>query len=120
MTEFDAFAKLVKDCPCVKVKPGVKLSGLQWGPMSPVIESAIVAYDYFDRLVVITSGLDGVHMPGSRHYEGLALDFRTRHLNWHQKSAVRRSIARNLGSDYDVLLERTHLHVEYDPKTIKT
>lgn len=65
--------------------------------------------------MVITAIFDGTHMEGSKHYEGNAFDMR----RWHVGSRVKEFIARlktALGSDYDVVNEPTHIHVEYDPK----
>ena len=54
-------------------------------------------------------------MKRSMHYVGYALDFRTRHIavGWHEKLA--KEVRRALTDEYDVVLEKTHLHVEYDP-----
>lgn len=66
--------------------------------------------------MTITSGNDGVHMKKSKHYENNAIDIRTRDMeNW-QKLIVQEKIAKELGRHYDVILEETHLHIEYDPK----
>jgi hypothetical protein len=67
--------------------------------------------------IYVTSGNDGQHMPGSKHYTDEALDFRSRHLTAEQQAAWVLAIRRRLGSHYDVVLEHNpeHLHVEYDP-----
>lgn len=62
---------------------------------------------------VITSGTDGSHMPGSLHYSGLAVDVR---LPGILDDEVVKRLRTRLGKDYDVVIERTHIHVEYDPK----
>lgn len=64
----------------------------------------------------ITSCCDGKHMEGSKHYEGLAVDLRTRHLSPNDRLRFASLLARALGPEYDVVLEPTHLHVEYDPE----
>lgn len=65
---------------------------------------------------VVTSGLDGIHSsPGSLHYKGQALDFRIWSIPPDQRHSLEAAIQNALGSDYDVVLESTHLHVEYDP-----
>lgn len=102
--------------PSVGIKPGVRLDGLDLQRMAPVIES--VADEFSARHVqpMITSGLDGHHKKGSLHYDGRALDWRTRDLRkWERKPAAKK-IRAMLGRDYDVVLESTHLHIEYDPK----
>ena len=65
---------------------------------------------------VVTSAVDGVHSRGSRHYSGSAVDIRTRSLDAEKRPSFAACIADNLGEDFDVILERTHLHVEFDPK----
>jgi hypothetical protein len=64
--------------------------------------------------VVITSGTDGTHKRGSKHYSGDALDFRTSNLTLEQRKALIAGLMARLGDDYDIILERDHLHVEYD------
>lgn len=65
---------------------------------------------------VITSGMEGKHKVGSKHYKGHAFDFRTKHIVWNQAVAVAKLLREKLGPDFDVILERDHLHVEWDPK----
>lgn len=64
----------------------------------------------------VTSGNDLVHRPDSKHYHDEALDFRTRTLTKAQQAAWVTVCKRRLGRNYDVVLEKDHLHVEYDPK----
>jgi len=66
--------------------------------------------------LTITTGTDGTHMPNSLHYAGYAVDLRTRHLTSEQKEAFRRQLSEALGRHYDVVLHKTHLHVEFDSK----
>jgi len=100
--------------PGCEVKAGVCLVGVQ-----PVMSRAAMkvadVYKKFGRSCVITSGVEGKHSANSLHYEGLALDFRTRHLLETKHLALRQAVSEALGDDFDVVLERTHLHVEYDP-----
>lgn len=74
-----------------------------------------------DKDMLITSGNDSAHMPGSKHYVDRALDFRTKHLTAGMKQMLVVSVRRRLGPDYDVILEdeggnNEHLHIEWDPK----
>jgi hypothetical protein len=64
--------------------------------------------------LVVTSVRDGVHMEGSRHYSGCAFDFRTSMLTKEQISTLRNELASALGPDFDVVIEGTHMHVEFD------
>lgn len=72
---------------------------------------------------VITSGCDGKHSEGSRHYSGEALDYGVKYPNGiylscalAEKLAI--DISAALKKDYDVILEysKYHIHVEFDPK----
>ncbi len=62
---------------------------------------------------VVTSDCTGKHMTGSKHYQGYALDFRTRHVPKYKHPALAEAVRRALGDAYDVVLEVDHLHVEY-------
>ena len=56
-----------------------------------------------------------VHSTGSLHYYGLALDFRTRYFKPGVIMKLARALRIEIGNDYDVVIEKTHIHVEYDP-----
>lgn len=65
-------------------------------------------------IMTITSGNDGKHMKGSLHYQNKAIDIRIKdmkypHANWLM-------IRKQLGHKFDVILEKTHIHIEYDEK----
>ena len=66
--------------------------------------------------MLVTSGNDSTHMKGSKHYSDEALDFRTKHLTVAQKHALTTAVKARLGTNYDVVLESDHLHVEHDSK----
>ncbi len=80
------------------------------------IETATTVYLEFGYNCVVTSLCDGKHSKNSKHYEGNAVDFRTRHLTDDDVMPIREALVARLGPDYDVILEATHIHVEYDPK----
>ena len=76
-----------------------------------------------DFSVVVTSGNDGQHMEKSLHFKNLALDFRTGH-NWDaplmsedEARELCEELKARLGMGFDVVLEKDHVHCEYDPKT---
>lgn len=98
----------------VRTKQGVKLDGLE-PDMYPVIGAAREVWRAYRCDLVITSGLDGRHAKGSRHYVGRALDFRTRDLSRPARTRVARKLREALGGDFRVLLEKDHVHVEYIP-----
>ena len=69
---------------------------------------------------VITSGVEGRHKSGSKHYDGLAIDMRSREFNGGSMGAecavFCEELRRDLGLDYDVVQEGNHIHIEYDTK----
>ncbi len=68
-------------------------------------------------IMTITSAKDGVHMKGSKHYSGEAIDVRK--FDMKNVKIVVEEFKEYLGKDYDVINEKTHIHIEYDKKTIK-
>lgn len=97
----------------MEIKPGVRLAGI-----SPIIVLALVIVErIFSKLrleLVITSVTDGRHMEGSLHHCGLAVDIR-RPTYVHTHALVTQ-LRKALGSEFDVVMEPTHIHIEYDPK----
>lgn len=98
------------------IKLGVDLRGL--APQMAI--AYVIAMQVYQAQAgvpcVITSGSDGTHGPNSLHYKGKALDFRTNTLRAEQVHPVYLALKAALGAQFDVVLEATHLHVEYDPK----
>jgi len=71
------------------------------------------------RTAIVTSLLEGEHSENSLHYEGKAFDLRTRDLTDRQVSDIHDLLEQrlnNLGAgNFDVIVEPTHIHVEWDP-----
>lgn len=91
------------------------------GAISDEINYALgFAKQFFDNIgkdLVITSLADSIHKIGSLHYKGQAVDVRTRDLSRLEQEQLQAYLQSNLRSQgYDVILEKNHLHVEYDPK----
>jgi len=63
--------------------------------------------------LVITSTYDGTHSPCSLHYANDAYDVRI--TTGKKRNMIYEEIKEALGDDYDVILEKTHLHIEFDP-----
>ena len=59
---------------------------------------------------------DGVHGEHSLHYKGCAVDLRTKDVSLTRIAPFIRALKELLGSDYDIVNEGDHIHVEYDPK----
>lgn len=95
------------------LKDGVRLIGLQ--------PEAIAGVDYCLKVfhnrglpMTLTSCRDGKHSRFSHHYKGLAWDIRI----WDIENEVEEVCAElrlALGTDYQVIREPDHIHVEYDP-----
>ena len=65
---------------------------------------------------IVTSTYEGTHSSGSLHYHNKAIDFRRPRVNEVDTLAGCTRLKITLGPDYDVVLEATHIHIEYDPK----
>lgn len=105
----------------IGLKRGVKVGGIQ----PEILLAVIIGNSLFDSLhipFIVTSGLDSsVHMTTSLHYKGQAIDIRlpsfynpTPNLDSNLTDSLRNA----LGEGYDVVLEKDHIHIEYDPKPI--
>ncbi len=100
----------------MRLKPGVQLGFVPaMIAMQHVVSSV---YREMGIECVITSGRDGVgvHREGSLHFSDRALDYRTRDVPSPIRATLAKKIADRLGAEYDVVLEKDHLHVEWDPK----
>jgi len=67
------------------------------------------------RDAIITYTTNGRHRQNSLHYSGYAIDLRTRDLTSSQKGQAAEILRGALGVNYDVIVEPTHIHLEYDP-----
>lgn len=100
----------------MRIKPGASLQGLQ-----PVMRKVLLEADEVwqenghPEGATITSGTDGVHSAGSVHYYGYAVDVRTRDDAPAVVDGMARDLQRRLGPRYQVVVEPTHVHVEWWP-----
>lgn len=97
------------------IKKGVEITYLT-PPMLEIMQAVFKVWNYPGVTPVITSSFDGQHMRGSYHYSGLALDFRTNSIGPLDREDFAKRLQEELGEDYDVVLEKTHVHIEFDPK----
>lgn len=98
----------------VAIKPSVRLLGVQ--PQTVLgISFAIAVCQKHGVDFTLTSVSDPPHGRGSLHFKGYAFDMRTRDMTAEQRKVVWSDLREALGREYDVILEGTHIHVEYDP-----
>ena len=100
------------------LKNGVKIKGIKpeciMGIM--IAESVWKLSLNTNDPMVITSVTDGKHMNGSLHYKGLAFDVRTNFLTSTQKSIFFDALRNHMDLEFDIVLEKSHIHIEFDPK----
>jgi len=99
----------------LKLKKGVNPSQIK-----PELNLAVtVALSIWSRqsepVLIITSITDSQHGNASLHYIGYAIDIRIRELHSNPKD-LSDALRDSLVSDYDVILEKDHIHLEYQPK----
>jgi hypothetical protein len=99
--------------------PQVNVVGVRRELMQFVEYLALVHRVVFSKPLVITSGLDRVHVTGSLHLVGLAVDFRTKHLLPDEQQLVLALLAYAAPANHiSVFDERAlgaeqHIHLEY-------
>jgi len=105
----------------MRIKKGVDFNGIQPETVMAMLVCE-TALDDMGHPFTATSILDGVHKPGSKHYAGLAFDIRTwadgsgTQLSNHIKQEMAARLRDILGPKWDVVVEDTHIHVEFDDK----
>lgn len=105
----------------IRIKEGVKIQGVTpKGNRIRISPEMVFATFVAERVwakqgvdLWITSSFEGNHMRGSKHYIGEALDYRRWNLENVEKAA--KELQERLGPSFQVVVERTHIHVEYDP-----
>lgn len=99
------------------IKKGVDVAGIQ----SELVLAYVIAQDLYRQYkttCVMTSCKDGIHGRASLHYTGNAIDLRIWNLPGGKEKApeVAKRLGELLGGQYDVVLEKDHIHVEFQPK----
>ena len=99
----------------MKIKKGAVLTGLKL-EMRRVLISADVLWRENGKELVITEGTGGVHSAGSLHPYGYALDLRSRYFKGPRVAiaVIAGELRRRLGARYNVVVHKSHIHVEYD------
>ena len=98
------------------IKEGVLAGTPKLELIDGLLTCAEVYYD-LGYVLVITSLADGTHMKGSLHYEGLAADLRTSMVPRERLPSLVAALRRKLPRYWDVILEKDHIHVEYDTRS---
>jgi hypothetical protein len=106
--------------PGVCLKDGVEMNGAHMGSeMVLIVKVAAETAPMLEKGTVwITSANDSIHHPESLHYKNQAYDIRIWNIIGSVSAGARAWAERMqvaLGDDYDVLLERDHIHIEWDP-----
>lgn len=99
----------------IKLKSGARIDNLQ----PEIVLGILIAEGVYDSLgvdLVITEVTGSKHQKGSLHYVGLAVDLRSRDFSKEQLPVVLANLRENLGTEFDVVYEQDHVHVEFDPK----
>lgn len=97
------------------VKDGIGTSGMKPPIVDALIRVALVYHTYGYTFVLTDAGTPGVHKTGSLHYRGYAIDCRTRDVPGWQLPHLLDALQHELGFSYDVIQEKDHFHIEYDP-----
>lgn len=98
------------------IKAGVDLRGIQPQMAIAYTIAASLYRLHCNAGCVITSASDGKHGANSLHYKGKALDLRTHNIPASAIPLVVQSLKDALGAQFDVVLEKDHIHIEFDPK----
>ena len=98
----------------LRIKKGVRVRGLSNEAMIG-IHLAESVFERHSHDCIITSITDGTHSKNSRHYIGMAFDLRRRHLDSDkQANEILKELISELGSEYLIILEKTHYHIQYN------
>lgn len=99
----------------MKFKKTVLLTGIRAELLAALNVADGVWADFGEKLIVTCVG-DGQHSTTSLHYAGSAADLRTRYFPPAVRQQVRDALKDSLPDDYDVVLEATHIHLEFQPR----
>lgn len=110
----------------MRFKAGVDLNGVHPVTLRAMAAAEEVSLELGCGELIVTSVMDGTHRRQSKHYEGLAFDFRTMHLAVGRAPVLVDAVRTRLGDkNFDVIYENPHAtrrddgehgHVEFDPK----
>lgn len=104
----------------MKLKKGVNVQGIKPETLFAIFIAKDVVENFWkDYEMTITSVTDSFHNVGSKHYIGQAFDIRTRDMpEVNDIPALCKYLREYLGNGYDVIFEKNHIHIEFDPEII--
>ena len=101
----------------MKLKKDVSIEKCRSEILIAAISIIAPIFKLYGQEAVITSGTEkhkhSAHR--SRHYSGDALDFRHRWFDHATKLEIVSSLKDELGANFVVILEKTHIHIHYAP-----
>jgi hypothetical protein len=89
------------------------------GPIIDAHTSVVRAFETADPrldLLYVSCGTTGKHSRTSLHYVGMARDYDVPGYTPTQFKRAAQMIREDLGPEFDVVVETTHIHVEFQPK----
>ena len=100
----------------VNVKDGVVVKEINLWLIQTLIKLMILS-EKWGYTPTITSLTDGTHQRESYHYKNLAMDLRTSDLPMERQEDYVKDLKEIMGSEYDVVLESDHIHIEPSPES---
>ena len=100
----------------VNCKEGVWFKFISW-EFTVAAQAVFQAYQQYNIIPWVTSATEETskHMDGSLHYEGLAWDFRIWGLPDPKSiTSLIKTRLQDMDHHYDVILEKDHIHIEWD------
>ncbi len=96
----------------VLIKSGVSIERLK-RPVRRTLNPLVAIYAKRHLDLIVTSTYEGTHSAASLHYCDEAIDIDDPPS---EKEEMVEDIKKELGPGFDVILEKDHIHIEYDPK----
>ena len=98
----------------IHFKNGVDFQAMHRRIWDAVSVAAFLYQSYGALSLWVTSGREGEHMVGSLHHDGKAVDIRAWNLPKSKRTDAFNALKAYLGTEYDVIDEGKHIHIEYD------